>query len=263
MSPPPNTKERLVASAARLWHAKSYTDVGVSEICEESGVRKGSFYHFFPSKSDVALAVLESRREQAIECLFRPVFGSELAPLERLTQLIEVQYRLQKQIQADGEAVLGCPIGNLALELSTQDECMRERCVELLQEWAVQIEPLLESAVQEGELPPIDAGRAAMAVTAYIEGILLLVKTRNDAKVIRDLTTGVTQLVVALRCDDDNGDQENTMRLPQDALKPGHKWIALAVLCLAFFMDTLDVAIVNVTPPTIQEDLGFTQQNLA
>jgi EmrB/QacA subfamily drug resistance transporter len=53
------------------------------------------------------------------------------------------------------------------------------------------------------------------------------------------------------------------MRLPQGAVKPGHKWIALAVLCLAFFMDILDVAIVNVALPTIQEDLNFTQQNLA
>jgi len=204
MPPPPDTKERLVASAARLWHAKSYADVGVSEICAEAGVKKGSFYHFFPSKSDVALAVLDARREQAIEYIFRPALSNESPPLARLTQLIEIQYELQKQIQADAGAVLGCPIGNLSLELSTQDERVRERCVELLEEWALQIEPLLEAAVQEGELPPIDVGRAAMAVTAYIEGILLLAKTRNDAEVIRDLAAGVHQLVVAFRCDNDN-----------------------------------------------------------
>jgi TetR/AcrR family transcriptional repressor of nem operon len=204
MPPPPDTKERLVASAAMLWHAKSYADVGVNEICAEAGVKKGSFYHFFPSKSDVALAVLDFRCEQAIASLFRPVLSSESSPLESLTRLIEIQYELQKQIQADTGAVLGCPIGNFSLELSTRDERVRQRCVELLEEWALQIEPLLEAAVQEGELPPIDVGRASMAVTAYIEGILLLAKTRNDAEVIQDLAAGARQLVVAFRCDDDN-----------------------------------------------------------
>ena len=53
------------------------------------------------------------------------------------------------------------------------------------------------------------------------------------------------------------------MKFPQTRVGGNTKWYALAVLCLAFFMDTLDVAIVNVALPTIQEDLGFSQQNLA
>ena len=40
------------------------------------------------------------------------------------------------------------------------------------------------------------------------------------------------------------------------------KWLGLAALCAAFFMVILDVAIVNVALPTIQEDLGFSQKNL-
>lgn len=53
------------------------------------------------------------------------------------------------------------------------------------------------------------------------------------------------------------------MKLSKAAASGKRKWIALAVLCLAFFMDILDVAIVNVALPTIQEDLDFSQQNLA
>jgi TetR/AcrR family transcriptional regulator, transcriptional repressor for nem operon len=47
-------RERLIGTAGDLWHRRSYTDVGVSEICETAGVQKGSFYHFFPSKQDLA-----------------------------------------------------------------------------------------------------------------------------------------------------------------------------------------------------------------
>jgi len=53
-----DTKQRLLDTAQRLFYARSYEDVGVQEICQEAGVKKGSFYHFFPSKRDLTLAIL-------------------------------------------------------------------------------------------------------------------------------------------------------------------------------------------------------------
>ena len=58
-----DARERLIEAAGDLWHRRSYTDVGVGEICAEAGVQKGSFYHFFPSKQDLALAVIDDRWE--------------------------------------------------------------------------------------------------------------------------------------------------------------------------------------------------------
>src|SRR5436853_907356 len=40
------------------------------------------------------------------------------------------------------------------------------------------------------------------------------------------------------------------------------KWLALALLCAVQFMVVLDIAIVNVALPSIQTDLGFSQENL-
>ena len=197
MSPDTATRERLVETAARLWHARSYADVGVSEICDEAGVKKGSFYHFFPSKSAVALAVLDRRSEQAQKYIFRPAFAEDASPIERLVGLIQIHHRMQSAMHAETGAVMGCPVGNLAIELSTQDEHVRERCAQLLEDWASQVEHLLAEAVEAGELPPIDTERAGLAVIAYAEGILLLAKTRNDPELIQQLGHGVKQLVGA------------------------------------------------------------------
>src|ERR687898_1085824 len=41
-----------------------------------------------------------------------------------------------------------------------------------------------------------------------------------------------------------------------------HKWLALALLATVQFMVVLDIAIVNVALPSIQVDLGFSQENL-
>ncbi|NNF95750.1 MAG: TetR/AcrR family transcriptional regulator, partial [Halobacteria archaeon] len=52
----PDTYQRIVDSAKQLMHASSYADVGVAAICEKAEVKKGSFYHFFPSKQELTLA---------------------------------------------------------------------------------------------------------------------------------------------------------------------------------------------------------------
>ena len=67
-----NARERLIESASELWHSRSYADVGVNEICEHAGVRKGSFYHFFASKQDLALAVIDSFWSRARRACSRP-----------------------------------------------------------------------------------------------------------------------------------------------------------------------------------------------
>src|ERR1700681_3835681 len=53
------TRDRMGRTAARLFLARSYQSVGVNEICAEARVQKGSFYHFFPSKGDLVIAVID------------------------------------------------------------------------------------------------------------------------------------------------------------------------------------------------------------
>ena len=60
-----DARERLVESCQALMHEKGYTAVGVGEVCSRAGVNKGSFYHFFPSKQDLALTVIDQFGKEA------------------------------------------------------------------------------------------------------------------------------------------------------------------------------------------------------
>lgn len=53
-----DTRTRILATARELFHSRSYADVGVKQICDTAHVQKGGFYYFFPSKRDLASAVL-------------------------------------------------------------------------------------------------------------------------------------------------------------------------------------------------------------
>ncbi|HTO08336.1 MAG TPA: helix-turn-helix domain-containing protein, partial [Myxococcota bacterium] len=62
-----DARERLIDEASRLFHARSYESVGVQELCDAAEVNKGSFYHFFPSKEDLAAAVIDAQWEATRE----------------------------------------------------------------------------------------------------------------------------------------------------------------------------------------------------
>lgn len=180
-----DTRQRIVATARDLFHSRSYSDVGVKEICEMAKVQKGSFYHFFPSKRDLALAVIEDFAEEWANGFLAEVFDPALSPLEQLDYMIDAAYFWQKA-QKDIEGRMpGCPFGNLALEVSTRDDVLRAKLDAVFGRAQARFRQTIERAVACGEIAPLDAGASAQAMVAYLEGIVLLAKTRNDPEVIR------------------------------------------------------------------------------
>jgi TetR/AcrR family transcriptional repressor of nem operon len=183
-----DARERLIEAAFRLWFTRSYADVGVNEICAEAGVRKGSFYHFFASKADLAIAVIDDVWQRfRTEVAGRFLENESLPPLQRLEALIEHDYRFAVASKAETGHVWGCPIGNLAVELSTQDDDVRERLNEFFGLWAGEFTRLLDEAVAAGDLPPHDTRAAGVSLLAYVQGMTVLAKTGNDPELIRTI----------------------------------------------------------------------------
>jgi TetR/AcrR family transcriptional regulator, transcriptional repressor for nem operon len=196
MGPRGDTKDRLIASAIDLMHGRSYANVGVQELCDQAGVKKGSFYHFFPSKRDLTLAALDQECERLRQNLWAKAFSKDVPPMRRIERYLEMSYRSQRAYWEATGYVRGCPFGNLALELSTQDDLIRERINQIFRESTRNLESVLSEAVANGELPAVDITQTAQAILAYMEGVILVAKSKNDPEVIRELSSGVFQLCV-------------------------------------------------------------------
>ncbi len=181
------TRQRLLDAARQLIHASSYREVGVQQICDRAGVRKGSFYHFFPSKRDLALASLDQSHDLARDNIFRSSFADDLPPLERIKRFFDVLYRFHRDIKEHTGFVLGCPFGNIGSEMSAQDETLRSKVDHILSCCEQPFARALQEAVAHGDLPDIDIEASARALFAYAEGVMLYAKTRNDPELIRDL----------------------------------------------------------------------------
>lgn len=184
MSTDTDTRSRILATARDMFHGRSYADVGIQEICEGARVQKGSFYHFFPSKRDLALAVIDDMADDWAHGFVAEAFDLALPPVERLDYMIDAAYYWQKASSDLEGRMPGCLFGNLALEMSTRDDVMRARLNAVFDKARDRFRATLDEAVATGALAAMNTEATASAMLAYLEGIILLAKTRNDPEVI-------------------------------------------------------------------------------
>jgi TetR/AcrR family transcriptional repressor of nem operon len=175
-----------------LIHRRGYGAVGVQEICQRAGVRPGSFYHFFRSKRDLLLTVIEHVTQGHRG---RRALVEQLPPLKRIETLFRVTAEHHAAIADATGNVQGCAIANLSLELSAHDEVVRERLVANFNEWLGFFDSTLRDGIAAGELPPIDTRRGAEVLLAHLEGALVLAKTYNSPGMLDRLCAQAVELV--------------------------------------------------------------------
>jgi TetR/AcrR family transcriptional repressor of nem operon len=192
-----DTREKLLEAAIDLIWAQSYGSVSVDQICDQAGVRKGSFYHFFPSKIDLAVAACEAHWTREIEPIYAEVFRPELAPAERIERWCEAIYREQKaKFDASGH-VPGCPFCSLGAEMGTQSERLRTKTEELLERGRFHLERALRDGQRGGSLRVSDPVAQSHSLGTFVMGAMLQARLHNDPEVLRALAPQVLALLGA------------------------------------------------------------------
>ncbi len=163
-----NTRERLLTTAAELFRRQGYAQTGVNEIMQQAKTTSGSFYHFFPTKEDLVLAVVDHIGESLDTEVFATDPESAADPLDRVFTVLE-SYR---QHLVESDFALGSPLGTLAAELSESHPQVRERLAALFAGWTQRMQGLLEDA---GDRLPADLDRSALAefILSTVEGAVL------------------------------------------------------------------------------------------
>lgn len=189
-----DARERILMTAAGLFRAQGYGAVGVQEICDTAEVKKGSFYHFFPSKKNLILEIV-GMAEAMIDGMFTQVRASGRSPVQQVRMMFEMATAAGRSEVDQTGMVLGCPIGNLSLELASRDAEVRQRLAAVFDLMTRGFRGLLEQALEQGQIAGIDPEISARALVAYFEGAMMLAKTSNDPGEIERLADGALALV--------------------------------------------------------------------
>lgn len=169
------TRERILLTAFQLFHEQGFHATGVATIGREAGVKPGSLYHFFDSKDRLLVDVLAFALRYLDPAVMAPVESATTDPIERVFALL-AQYR-EGMVRHDCR--MGCPIGNLALEVSDNHLDARRLIDENFANWARRVQGWLEQA---GDRLPADLDRARLArfVLTVMEGGLMQARAAND-----------------------------------------------------------------------------------
>ncbi|RJU02604.1 TetR/AcrR family transcriptional regulator [Arthrobacter frigidicola] len=174
-----DARERILEASTALFQQRAYASIGVAEICSAAGVPKGSFYYFFPSKQALALEVINAHWiKQGAQ--WSGILTSSEPALDRLRKLFLATAEVQTTALKGTGSVTGCLFGNLALEVSAQDNPVRERLQQIFEEQIDLIEAAVREGAAAGEFAGVDPRGAAKSIVAQIEGMVLFAKLFND-----------------------------------------------------------------------------------
>jgi TetR/AcrR family transcriptional repressor of nem operon len=176
------TRDQILDAAARLIHLRGYHGTSLDDVLRESGVGKGNFYYYFRSKEDLGFAIIDRVVERFLERTLEPAFDDLTAdPLDQVRAFLDRLLEVQRQRNCVG----GCPMGNLASELSDVHEGFRQRLADIFERWRVMLAATLERGRESGRLrADLDAASAAGFVVAALEGAILMAKVTKDISVM-------------------------------------------------------------------------------
>ena len=161
-----DTQQRIMQSARDLFASVGYDAAGVSQICEMARVSKGAFYHHFPSKHDLFMALLKEWLETLDkEVLVRHHQDKDVpATIERMAASANF-------IFTDGQGQF--PMFMEFWQQSIRDELVWEETKQPFLKYFYYFSKLVEDGVCEGSLRAVDSAAAARAILGLALGIIL------------------------------------------------------------------------------------------
>jgi len=195
---PERTRERLVRAAFQEVYRSGFQSASIDTILAATNVTKGALYYHFDSKEALGYAVIEEIVAKFTEDKWLRPLRQGKNPIGTLTGIVQRTSIRREDVNG------GCPLINLAQEMSPLDERFRKRLERIFHEWQEGIAIALRRGQSQGTVRRdlIPEETAGFLIAMY-EGYALLAKNAQDAKVwnvgIKNIVTWLRSLRAPLR----------------------------------------------------------------
>jgi len=177
-----HSKETIIQAGLDLVLQRGFNGTGVEAILKHANIPKGSFYNYFSSKEEFAIAIIDKFVEQ-LDGIMQDVLGdTSYKPLERIKNCFEKYIEIVETNNCNG----GCLIANLSLELADNSEPIRQRLEDAWQNWAKAFSRVILEAQKEKTISA-DMNPEMLAenmITSY-EGALIRAKVKKSTEPLK------------------------------------------------------------------------------
>lgn len=167
-----NTRDKLINATFDEIYSNGYQGAPLTDILKKAGVHKGSMYHFFANKKEMALTAISETMLEKFNERYSYVNNCNEGILE------EFYKRLRDTSVRDFKR--GCPIANIVQEMSNIDVDFNTLMKSIYEVFRENIKTVLDKAIEVKELQPCDTQKLALFITSTIEGAILSAKATGD-----------------------------------------------------------------------------------
>lgn len=192
---PDQTRETILQAAFEEIYEHGFQAASLDRILKHTGVTKGALYHHFKSKLELGYAVIEDViRPQMLTAWLQAMSESD-NPLESLRRVL----RSIHEERSASACQCGCPLNNLAQEMSPLDEGFRQRIHATFEMWRRAIAQALRQGQAEGTVRQgVDPNHMATFILASIQGTIGLMKSSQDPAVFEASLAGLDRFLSTL-----------------------------------------------------------------
>lgn len=209
---PERTRERLLQAAFREVRRSGFQSAGIDTILAATNVTKGALYYHFDSKEALGHAIVEEIIAKLVrDRWLRPLLSDGQA-IDILIGIVRRTPILPKDVRA------GCPLLNLAQEMSPLDEQFRKRLERIFLAWQQGVATLLRKGQAQGTVRrDLNPDETASFLVAMVEGYASLAKNAQNVKVWE---VGIRNIVEWLK----------SLRAPRQSRRGGRRMLKEHVL---------------------------------
>ncbi|MCG7897916.1 MAG: TetR/AcrR family transcriptional regulator [Candidatus Thiodiazotropha lotti] len=191
------TRQALLEAAYEEIYRNGFQAASLNTILERTGVTKGALYHHFSSKQKLGYAVIDEIISQKLDREWLTPIQQPGHPIDVMIDVIQLAGQQITSQQIDQ----GCPLNNLAQEMSPIDPGFRQRIDHLYRKWQQSIEKLLRDGQQDATVKAsIDPADAALFILASLEGCMGIAKNAQSIDELKRCAQGLFGYLDSLRC---------------------------------------------------------------
>lgn len=194
---PEETRRRILKAAFAEFYRTGFQGGSLNRIVDQAGTTKGALFHHFKDKHDLGYAVVDELIQPRIKALWFDALAESIDPITDVKRAVR---QFVKEEQANGRLVQGCPLNNLAQEMSPLDEGFRIRIEKVYAAWRESLEAAFSRGVKAGNVrKSISPRNAAAFVVAALAGIIGTAKNSQSEDLMKQAGDGLFDYLDSLR----------------------------------------------------------------
>lgn len=190
------TRLKIMASAAKVFDEKGFSEASVQDVADHAGIAKGTVYYYIDKKEDLLLLLMQFAKDHLFARIEKNV-RKQASASEKITLIIHNHLKIMKTV--------GSVVPFLAQSMFVENSSTRKAMGNFRQSYLNLLESIIEEGIRSGEFRQVDSKKTAVAILGMVIGQVMQAKLFVGKINVRQIKETTMDMVInSLRANNEN-----------------------------------------------------------